>query len=133
MLVAVIQTSELLYMFFVLFFMLILTYFTTRFIAKNYGTTSGRRTKSFEIIDKIQLGKDTALIIVKVGEKVVLLGVTPQNVNKICCLEDNFLENFTKVDKILDEITFTDTLLKNIKSNFGKEENEDFDENEKSN
>ncbi len=133
MLVAVIQTNDLLFMFFVLFFMLILTYFTTRFIAKSYGSYSGKKTRSFHIIDRIALGKESSLIIVKVGEKVILLGVTPQNVQKICCLDDDFLKNSTIEEESLDQMTFTDALIKNIKSNFEKEENKDFDENEKSN
>lgn len=58
-----------------------LSYVVSKFLAGN-SVTMGT-SKYMRIIDRVPLGKDRYLLIVKVGKKTFFLGVTDQGVNSI--------------------------------------------------
>ena len=99
---------------------LYLAYVTTKYIGKRYSM-SGRSSKSLKIIESLGLGKDSQLAVVKVGEKVLLLGITPQNVTLVKELEE---DDLTLVDNDTDkaeQMDFKTALQINIAKKFGKE------------
>lgn len=59
------------------------TYFASRFVAGQYKPTSISGKNEIKIIEKRLIGKEQAILIVRVGEKVFLLGVTPHRIEKI--------------------------------------------------
>ncbi len=72
---------------------LLLTYFATRYIA---GISSASKsTRNITIIEKVPIGQDKSIVIAKVGEKYMLLGITTGGISKLCELAE-------------DELTFAD-------------------------
>lgn len=60
--------------------LIFLTYYATRWLNRRVTATTGR---SMQILERIMLGQDKSLIVVKAGEKILLLGVTAHHVDKI--------------------------------------------------
>ncbi len=91
--------------------LIFLTYFGARWLHKkfNFGSTYGAMS-SIKIVECTAVAQDKQLIIVSVGDKYMLLGVTPGSISKICDLDDyeipvnessksdesSFLANFKK-------------------------------------
>ena len=72
--------------------LMILMCFAARWLHNRFNTGmfgSGQRT--VKIIECIGIAQDKQLMIVSVGRKIMLLGVTPNSVNKICDLEEEDL------------------------------------------
>lgn len=57
-------------------------YYFSRFIAKKYQPKYGN-VRNIEIIERMAVGKDQSLALVKVSDKVFLLAFTAQSVTKI--------------------------------------------------
>ena len=69
-----------------------LTFFAARWLNNRFHTGafgSGQRT--VKIIECIGIAQDKQLMIVTVGSKTMLLGVTPNSVSKICDLDEEDL------------------------------------------
>lgn len=58
-------------------------YFVSKWVAKKYSPTGGSSMGNIEILDRSSLGKDQHLVLVRSGGKVLLLGVTAHNIQKI--------------------------------------------------
>ena len=60
----------------------------------NIGGFSASGQKTVRILEYISIAQDKQLMVVSVGKKLMLLGVTPNSVNKICDLdEDDLVSN----------------------------------------
>ena len=59
----------------VLIAVLVLAYYTTRMLGRGMGQTRG--TGGMEILDQMALGRDSYLLVVKVQERIFLIGVSP--------------------------------------------------------
>lgn len=70
----------------VLIGVLYLAYCTTRLLGKTAGIRQS--SANMRVLEKTSLGKDSSLLIVKVQDKVLLLGVTPGGISKIQELSD---------------------------------------------
>ena len=69
--------------------LIFLTYYASRWLNKkfNFGSTYGAKS-SIKIVEYTTVAQDKQLIIVSVGGKYMLLGVTPGSISKICDLDD---------------------------------------------
>ena len=69
----------------VLIAVLVLAYYTTRMLGRGMGRTRG--TGGMEILDQMALGRDSYLLVVKVQERIFLIGVSPGRISKVEELE----------------------------------------------
>ena len=69
----------------VLIVVLMLAYYTTRMLGRGMGRTRG--TGGMEILDQMALGRDSYLLVVKVQERIFLIGVSPGRISKVEELE----------------------------------------------
>ena len=58
-------------------------YYFSKFFAKQYQPKMGGKVKNIEIIERMAVGKDQSLALVKVSDRVFLLAFTAQSVTKI--------------------------------------------------
>ena len=58
-------------------------YYFSKFFAKQYQPKIGGKERNIEIIERMPVGKDQTLALVKVSDKVFLLAFTAQSVTKI--------------------------------------------------
>lgn len=95
----------------IIFFILILVaaYFSAKFIGKRYGF-KGNGGKNIKIIEKVALSQDKLLIIVKVADKTMLLGVTNNKIEKISDVDELSLNVEKPNDKNMDFLS----ILKNV-------------------
>ncbi len=63
-------------------------YYTTRFLGKQYGGPGLAKNSRFQIADKIVLGKNQYLCVVRIAQKTLLISVTQNNISLLCELED---------------------------------------------
>ena len=69
----------------VLIVVLALAYYTTRMLGRGMGRS--QRTGGMEILDQMALGRDSYLLVVKVQDRIFLMGVTSGGISKIEELE----------------------------------------------
>ncbi len=58
-------------------------YFTSKFVGGKYQSSVTKGKSKIEIIERKNIGKDQFLLLVKIEDKTMFLGATPQNINKI--------------------------------------------------
>ena len=58
-------------------------YYFSKFFAKQYQPKIGGKERNIEIIERMAVGKDQSLALVRVSDKVFLLAFTAQSVTKI--------------------------------------------------
>lgn len=72
--------------------LLLLMYYGGRWLNKHYRQGSfGTAQRSVKINECVSIAPDKQLMIVTVGSRIMLLGVTPNAVNKICDLDESDL------------------------------------------
>lgn len=70
---------------------LYLAYLTTKFIGKKYSVNGGMSGKNIKILDTLALNQEKMLMIVKTGDKTVLIGVTKDHMEYICDVDSSQL------------------------------------------
>lgn len=65
--------------------LIFLTYYASRWLNKRFSFSSS--SKKIRVVERAALAQDKSLVIVKVGTKSLLLGVTPQHIENICELD----------------------------------------------
>lgn len=68
-----------------------LTYFASKWLNRRFSTTSAR---SIKILEKAALGQDKSVAIVKVGTKLMLLGITTQHIEKLSDLDESDITEY---------------------------------------
>lgn len=68
--------------------LMFLAFYASRWLNKHFNGGFGGSRKMIKIIECIGIAPDKQLMIVEVGSKYMLIGVTPNSVNKICDLDD---------------------------------------------
>jgi len=63
-----------------------LTYYVSRWYARRAGVSAGG--KYVKVLDRTHLGNTSSLMIIQVGGKYYLLGVSDKNMEMLCELED---------------------------------------------
>lgn len=94
--------SSIFRMIFALVIVLLIIYSISKFGVK-YVNISGR--KNLKILDRISLSNKSSICVVKVGEEVLLLGVTENNINVLDKLPKDFADNYS-VDEISNRLNF---------------------------
>lgn len=65
----------------VLILVLALAYYTTRMLGR--GMSLKQRTAGMQVLDQMAIGRDSFLLVVKVQEQILLLGVSPAGITKL--------------------------------------------------
>ena len=92
-------------------------YYVTKFMGKHYNMQTSL-SKEMRVIDKLALGRDRFLLIVEAGNKVLLLGVSPQQIDTLAELDG---EAFAGLSPVQENTDFLSLLISKIK----KPENHD--------
>ncbi|MCR4629023.1 flagellar biosynthetic protein FliO [[Clostridium] aminophilum] len=74
----------------VLILILMMAYFASRFLGKNYMRNIGN--SHMRIIDQFAIGQDRSLLIIKIKEKYYLIGSAPGGIQMLTELEGEFEE-----------------------------------------
>ncbi|WP_461205730.1 flagellar biosynthetic protein FliO [Clostridium sp. DL1XJH146] len=83
--------SSIFQMIFALIIVLLIIYCVSK-IGGKYTNKSVK--KNLKILDRLPLSNKSSVCVVKVGEEVLLLGVTENNINVLDKLPDNFVESY---------------------------------------
>lgn len=78
--------TQFLTVFLVFLLVVALTYFTTRFVGKFQKTVN--YNKNFNVIETYRITNGKYLQIVRIGEKYVAIGISKDNITKICDLAE---------------------------------------------
>ena len=99
----------------VLVLVMFLAYYATKWLGKKHMVQGGS-SRNMEVLERIALGPDRQLMIVRVGEKHMLLGVTAQHIEFICDIapEDLLPDVGTK-----PETSFSAALKNVLKNQWG--------------
>ncbi len=109
----------------------VLTYYATRFIAKSYGGGSFlSKNSNIKIIERVALGKQQSLIIAKVANRYILLGVTADNIQKLETLDEDQLVALTSETENETKQSFLSVLLNNMNNDKKTEQSNEFEETE---
>lgn len=65
----------------VLILVLVLAYYTTRILGR--GMSLKQKTGGMQVLDQMAVGRDSFLVVVKVQEEILLLGVSPAGIEKL--------------------------------------------------
>ncbi|MEG2295192.1 MAG: flagellar biosynthetic protein FliO [Oscillospiraceae bacterium] len=106
---------------------LVVTFFGTKFLATKINRVAG--SKYIKVIDRLFIAQDKSILIAKIGEKIMMLGVSGNHIEKISDIETSDLVDITPQ---FDSDTFKHLFQKSLKNQFGKHnsvESEVHDEN----
>ena len=104
-------------------------YYFSKFFAKQYQPKMGGKLKNIEIIERMAVGKDQSLALVRVSDKVFLLAFTAQSVTKIEEMDASLFPENTVVQNTGENnfMTFFTDAYNNLlnKKNEGKGDGKD--------
>jgi flagellar biosynthetic protein FliO len=95
---------------FVVIIMIFLAYWGTKWISLRYKHISNG--KYIKVLERTIISQDKHLVLIQLGEKVYLLGVTGQNVETICTLDKDDLHEFKNTESTTDFNTIFRNLVK---------------------
>ena len=90
---------------------LLLAYISLKWMGQKLP--SQNETRHIKVVDRMVLGRDKYLLLVKVAEKTVLVGISNNSVDKICDIDDP--DAVLEVPAVASK-NFSDVLLSTIKS-----------------
>lgn len=96
---------------------LVLTYVGSKYLTKK---VSFKSSKHIKIIERVPIGTDKSLIIVKIGEKYMLLSSSSQSVSKIQDLEESDIEITPEKPDDNSPPSFSKALTMVIAQKFGR-------------
>ncbi len=98
----------------VIFAIFVFTYYATRYIAKNYGAVTGDKQNKIKIIERVPIGRQQSLVLIKTAGRYILLGIGSEKIQKIETFsEDEFPEDAEQTPDD-EKQSFLSVLLKNI-------------------
>lgn len=104
-------------------------YYFSKFFAKQYQPKMAGKLKNIEIIERMAVGKDQSLALVRVSDKVFLLAFTAQSVTKIEEMDASLFPENTVVQNTGENnfMTFFTDAYNNLlnKKNEGKGDGKD--------
>lgn len=96
--------------------LMFLAFYAARWLNRHFsGGLFGGGQKTVKIIECVGIAQDKQLMIIQIGSKYMLIGVTPNAINKICDLEETdiaFSENSETVPAVSAESGFMRSLKK---------------------
>lgn len=105
--------------------LIFLTYYGANWLNKRVKFSGNGMMKVHE---RVNLGADKTIMVVSVGEKYMLLGITQQNITKISDLEKDEIEKLLEEKKSASKQTFAMSLASAIVAKTRKKGGEDNDE-----
>jgi flagellar biogenesis protein FliO len=103
---------------------LYLAYISTKLIGKRY-MLSGKGGRNLKILETVSVGRDMTIAIARAGERIFLVGITPDRINLLSELkEDDLLTPYSEAADELPKgssISFADALKININKKLGRE------------
>lgn len=104
---------------------LYLAYISTKLIGKRYMLSS-KGGKNLKILETVSVGRDMTIAIARAGERIFLVGITPDRINLLSELkEDELLTPYSEVQEGGAEragnISFKDALKYNFNKKLGKD------------
>lgn len=90
---------------------LLLAYISIKWMGQKLPSQSSSR--HIKVLDRMVLGRDKYLMLVRVAEKTVLVGVSANSVDKICDIDD---PNALLEQPLVVSPSFSDVLLETIKN-----------------
>jgi flagellar biogenesis protein FliO len=110
---------------------LYLSYAATKYLAKRLSP-DGRSGHNMKIIESLAIGKDSCLLIVKAGEKILLLGKTAGSISLVSELSADEIATAQETSaQSGQQMTFAEALKINIAKRMGKEDKVNSFEEEK--
>ena len=103
---------------------LYLAYISTKLIGKRY-MLSGKGGRNLKILETVSVGRDMTIAIARAGERIFLVGITPDRINLLSELKEEDL--LTPYSEAADElpkgssISFADALKININKKLGRD------------
>lgn len=70
---------------------LVLTYWATKYLGKRFPS-GGAGSRYIQVIDRLPLGQNQQLLLVRVAEKTMLIGAAAQGFSKLCDIEEELPE-----------------------------------------
>ncbi len=89
--------------------LIFLTYFASRWLSKKFSITGAR---SIKVLERVNFAQDKSIVMVKVGEKLMLLGVTPQHIEKISDLDQTDITEYLADNTAVQSGAFLENLKK---------------------
>ncbi|MBD5141914.1 MAG: flagellar biosynthetic protein FliO [Ruminococcus sp.] len=80
--------------------LMFLAFYAARWLNKHFNGGFGGSRRMIKIIECTGVAPDKQLMIVEVGNKCMLIGVTPNSVNKICDLDREDVELYESGDTV---------------------------------
>ena len=104
---------------------LYLAYISTKLIGKRY-MLSGKGGRNLKILETVSVGRDMTIAIARAGERIFLVGITPDRINLLSELkEDDLLTPYSETPENSTEragnISFKDALKYNFNKKLGKD------------
>ncbi len=87
---------------------ILLTYYGARWLSKRVRIYNNGVIK---VLERVNIGPDKAMMVVAVGEKYMLIGVTQQHIDKITELEKQDVEKLLEENKPSEKLTFSAQLV----------------------
>ena len=79
---------------------LLLAYWCSRFLGKNWSRVSG--TRELKVIDQLQIGQDKRILLVKLREHTYLIGVSQAGITLLTEAEGDFADPELSTEKPMD-------------------------------
>lgn len=94
---------------------LVCAYYATKWIGKRYSGQLGGTSGNIKVLDKISLGQDRMLFIIEAAGETMLIGVTPQHIEKLGDVSPEALLPTSQGGTV----SFVDTLRQTMKDGWG--------------
>lgn len=109
--------------------MLAAAYIATKVIGRKLTVQSG--SKMIKVIDRVAVAPNKSLLIIKVTDKTMLVGMTEHNIQKLCDLDNDVIEDLS-INTDTPDTNFTDVFMETLKSKIKFVKGSDHDKGDKS-
>lgn len=82
---------------FAIFCVLVLAYWSSRFLGKNFAKAASG--KNMKVLEQIRIGADKQMILLKLKSQVYLIGVSPAGIQLLSQMEDDFSEEELEIQE----------------------------------
>ncbi|MDO5601201.1 MAG: flagellar biosynthetic protein FliO [Oscillospiraceae bacterium] len=72
---------------------LFLAWYTTRLIARKSGPALGKNSANLQVVEKLSLGQDKCLLIVRAADKTLLLSAAGERIGLLCEIDPAALQS----------------------------------------
>ena len=102
-------------------FIIYLAYFATKKMGKRLSI-KGVANKNIKILESVSIGQNKSIVIIESAGKVLLIGVTQNEITLICELDENMIDK-SEDDKNVGGMEFSKAFKTALEQKFGKKFN----------